>query len=99
MDSAMCLRDSPTSLCPLGPVGQYTLVKISSDSRRSPLSASPSTDSAAPLAYTSAVSKLVIPASRAARTHCAATSFSTWEPWVSQLPYVMDEILRPERPR
>ena len=32
---------------PSGPVGQYTLVKISSDSRRSPFSASPSTVSAA----------------------------------------------------
>src|SRR6476469_6936393 len=62
----MCLRDSPTSLCPFGPVGQYTLVKISSDSRRSPLRISPSTVSAAPLAYTSAVSKLLIPASSGA---------------------------------
>ncbi len=86
IDSAMCLRDSPTSLWPRGPVGQYTFVKISSDSRRCPPSARPSTDSAAPLAYTSAVSKLVTPASRAARTQDAATSSSTWDPWVSQLP-------------
>ena len=35
--SMMCLRDSPRSLWPLGPVGPKTLVKISSDSRRSPL--------------------------------------------------------------
>jgi hypothetical protein len=34
----------------------------------------------------SAVSKLLIPASSAAATHWAATSFSTCEPWVSQLP-------------
>jgi hypothetical protein len=34
----------------------------------------------------SAVSKLVIPPSSAARTHAAATSASTCEPWVNQLP-------------
>ena len=45
----MCLRDRPRSLG-LGPVGQYTLVKISTDSRRTCLSARPSTDSAAPMA-------------------------------------------------
>jgi len=73
----MCLRDSPQSLWPRGPVGQYTFVKISSDSRRSDFNALPSTLSAAVLAYTSAVSKLVMPASRAARTHLAAVSFST----------------------
>jgi hypothetical protein len=50
MDSRMCLRDRPVSFGPPGPVGQYTLVKISSDSRRSPRSASPSTDSALVLA-------------------------------------------------
>src|ERR671912_506235 len=27
----MCLRDRPTSLCPFGPVGPNTLVKISND--------------------------------------------------------------------
>jgi hypothetical protein len=32
------------------------------------------------------VSKVLIPSSSAARTHRVATSFSTWEPWVSQLP-------------
>ena len=82
----MCLRDSPTSLCPLGPVGPNTLVKISSDSRRWPCSASPSTVSALVLAYTSAVSKVLMPASRAACTQAVACSFSSWEPWVSQLP-------------
>ena len=35
---------------PPGPVGQYTLVRISSDARRSPFSASPRTLSALPLA-------------------------------------------------
>jgi hypothetical protein len=62
------------------------LVKISSDSRRSPLSAAPSTVSALVLAYTSAVSNVEMPASKAARTHSAAVSFSTCEPCVSQLP-------------
>ena len=42
----MCFRDNPTSLCPFGPIGPKTFVKISSDSRRSPLRASPSTVSA-----------------------------------------------------
>ena len=42
----------------MGPIGPNTLVKISSDSRRSPFSASPSTVSALVLAYTSAVSKV-----------------------------------------
>jgi hypothetical protein len=32
------------------------------------------------------VSKVLMPASSAARTHCVAMSFSTCEPWVSQLP-------------
>ena len=82
----MCLRDSPTSLCCFGPVGPNTFVKISSDSRRSPFSASPSTVSAFVLAYTSAVSKVLIPQSRAARTQAFACSFSSCEPWVSQLP-------------
>ena len=95
----MCLRDRPRSLCPFGPIGPKTFVKISSDSRRSPFSASPSTVSAFVLAYTSAVSKVVIPASSAARTQAVACSFSTCEPWVSQLPYVMVEILKPELPR
>src|SRR3954471_21663850 len=40
-----------------------------------------------------------MPASRAARTHWAATSFSTWEPCVSQLPNVISEILNPLFPR
>ena len=44
-DSMMCLRDRPRSFGP-GPVGQYTLVKISTDSRRTPRSARPSTSSA-----------------------------------------------------
>ena len=56
------------------------------DSRRTPLSARPSTDSAAPMAYTSAVSKVVIPASSAALTHATAASSSTWLPWVIQFP-------------
>ena len=46
-DSMMCLRDSPL-LLGLGPVRQYTLVKISMESRAVPLSARPSTDSAMP---------------------------------------------------
>ena len=45
----MCLRESPR-LFGLGPVGQYTFVKISMESRRTPLSARPSTDSARPMA-------------------------------------------------
>src|SRR5680860_482683 len=40
-----------------------------------------------------------MPASSAERTHATAVSFSTCEPWVSQLPYVISEILRPELPR
>src|SRR5687767_14583558 len=40
-----------------------------------------------------------MPASRAARTHWAATSFSTCEPCVSQLPNVISEILKPLFPR
>ncbi len=82
----MCFRESPTSLWPLGPVGPKTLVKISIEARRSSLSASPRTVSALVLAYTSAVSKVVIPASSAAFTHAVAVSFSTCDPWVSQLP-------------
>src|SRR6478672_13246743 len=99
MDSMMCLRDRPRSLWPLGPVGPKTFVKISSDSRRSSFKAAPRTVSAAVLAYTSAVSKVLIPASSAARTHWVATSFSTCEPWVSQLPKVISEILKPLWPR
>ena len=86
MLSMMCLRESPESFVPAGPVGQYTLVRTSSDSRRSPFRAAPSTSSALPFAYASAVSKVLTPTSRAARTHWVATSFSTCEPWVSQLP-------------
>ena len=82
----MCLRDRPRSLAPRGPVGQNTLVKISRLARRWPASASPSTLSARVFAYTSAVSNVVIPASSAARTHAAAVSFSTCDPWVSQFP-------------
>jgi hypothetical protein len=62
------------------------LVKISRDSRRVSFSAFPSTSSATVLAYTSAVSKLVMPASSAACTQRVAVSFSTCEPCVSQLP-------------
>ena len=43
-------------------------------------------DSALPFAYTSAVSKVVMPASSAARTHAVACSASTCDPWVTQLP-------------
>ena len=50
IDSMMCLRDRPESFGPFGPVGQNTFVRISSDARRSPLSASPSTVSAVPFA-------------------------------------------------
>nr|CRL82568.1 hypothetical protein CPGR_05790 [Mycolicibacter nonchromogenicus] len=52
MASIMCLRDRPVSLRPkgAGPMGQYTLVKISNDSRRRPFSAAPSTSSARPFA-------------------------------------------------
>src|SRR3954453_17967691 len=94
----MCLRDKPTSLGP-DCVGQNTLVKISRPSRRSPFSARPSTDSAFVRAYTSAVSNVVMPLSRAARTHARACSSSTWLPWVSQLPYEISVTSRPLRPR
>src|SRR5687768_3529437 len=40
-----------------------------------------------------------MPASRAALTHWEATSFSTWEPCVSQLPKVISETLKPLFPR
>src|SRR5215212_3673721 len=40
-----------------------------------------------------------MPASRAARTQANAASSSTWPPWVSQLPYAISEMFRPERPR
>src|SRR6476469_2458628 len=40
-----------------------------------------------------------MPASRAARTQAVAASSSTWPPWVSQLPYAISEMFRPERPR
>nr|WP_288123603.1 hypothetical protein [Rhodococcus sp. (in: high G+C Gram-positive bacteria)] len=40
-----------------------------------------------------------MPASRAARTHWVAMSFSTCEPWVNQLPYVISEIFSPLFPR
>ena len=40
-----------------------------------------------------------MPASSAARTHWVATSFSTCEPCVSQLPKVISEILKPLFPR
>src|SRR3954463_6128589 len=98
IDSMMCLRDRERSLGP-GPVGQKTFVKISRPSRRSPLSARPRTSSARVPAYTSAVSNVVMPTSRAARTHANAASSSTWPPWVSQLPYAISEMVRPERPR
>jgi len=81
----MCLRDRPRSFGP-SPVGQYTLVKTSMDSRRTPCRARPRTSSALPLAYPSAVSKVVMPSSSAARTHASAACSSTWEPWVIQFP-------------
>jgi len=74
-------------------------VKISTDSRFTPASARPRTASAAVPAYTSAVSKVVMPASSAARTHAVAASSSTWLPWVSQLPYETSLTDRPLRPR
>src|SRR6478735_2040649 len=40
-----------------------------------------------------------MPASSAARTHWVATSFSTCEPCVSQLPKVISETLKPLFPR
>src|SRR3954453_21180881 len=40
-----------------------------------------------------------MPTSRAARTQASAASSSTWPPWVSQLPYAISEMFRPERPR
>src|SRR3982751_4813951 len=40
-----------------------------------------------------------MPASRAARTQANAASSSTWPPWVSQLPYAISLMFRPERPR
>src|SRR6476620_6958164 len=40
-----------------------------------------------------------MPASRAARTHAAACSSSTWPPWVSQLPYEISLTNMPLRPR
>jgi hypothetical protein len=43
--STMCLRDRPRSFGP-SPVGQYTFVNSSIDSRRTPLRASPRTVSA-----------------------------------------------------
>ena len=103
----MCLRDRPRSLGPAvtvssgpeGTAGQNTLVKISTPSRRTPLSARPSTASARVRAYTSAVSNVVIPASRAARTQATAASSSTWEPCVIQLPYEISLTSRPDRPR
>jgi hypothetical protein len=71
MPSMMCLGDNPWSLRP-EPVGKYTLVKISTLSRRTPRSARPSTSSARVSAYASAVSNDLMPAS----------SSSTWDPWV-----------------
>ena len=81
----MCLRDRPRSFAP-GPVGQKTLVHTSMDSRRTPCSARPSTSSARVPAYTSAVSNVVMPSSRAAATHARAASSSTCDPWVIQFP-------------
>src|SRR6476661_7360088 len=40
-----------------------------------------------------------MPTSRAACTQASAASSSTWPPWVSQLPYAISEMFRPERPR
>src|SRR4051794_7989806 len=40
-----------------------------------------------------------MPASSAARTQACAASSSTWLPCVSQLPYAISEMVRPERPR
>src|SRR5689334_5213003 len=40
-----------------------------------------------------------MPSSRACRTHARAASSSTCEPWVSQLPYAISEILSPLLPR
>src|SRR3954449_12424018 len=39
-----------------------------------------------------------MPASSAACTQACAASSSTWPPWVSQLPYAISEMVRPERP-
>src|SRR3954471_16064042 len=39
-----------------------------------------------------------MPLSRAARTQACAASSSTWLPCVSQLPYAISEMVRPERP-
>src|SRR5260370_2725008 len=96
--SMMCLRESPLSFGPFR-VGQYTFVQISTDSRRTPASARPTTSSARVPAYTSAVSKVVIPSSSAVATHARAASSSTCEPWVIQFPYAISLIFRPDRPR
>ena len=95
--SMMCLRDSPASLAP-GPTGRHTFVHSSIELRRTPLSALPNTSSARPRAYRSAVSNVVMPASRAAVTHAAAASSSSWLPWVTQLPYATALTRRPDRP-
>jgi hypothetical protein len=61
----MCLRDRPRSLGP-GPTRAHTLVEISTDSRRTFFSAAPRIVSARVPPYMSAVSNVVMPASRAA---------------------------------
>src|SRR5262245_21784816 len=40
-----------------------------------------------------------MPSSSACRTHAVAASSSTCDPWVSQLPYAISELLSPLPPR
>src|SRR5437016_2517409 len=100
----MCLRERPRSLGD-DPDGKKTLVAMTTSSRRaSSRSARPVTSSLAPLEYISAVSKKLIPASRArTKNGRAASSSSTHErhllvPYV-MVPRQMRETWRPVLPR
>jgi hypothetical protein len=74
------------------------LVAITTCSRGSADSASPSRVSAAPRTYTSAVSKRFTPSSNARRTIAMASELSTEPPYVVQDPSEISDTLRPLRP-
>ena len=82
----MCLRDSPTSLGPFGPVGQYTLVKISSDCPALALQRLAQHRLGRGVRVGVGGVEGRDPGIQGGPHARVAVSFSTCEPWVSQLP-------------
>ncbi len=93
----MCLRESPRSFGP-GPIGKNTFVATTTDRRSTSASQRPSTRSASPWPYTSAVSKKLTPASYALPRHAFDVFWSTVPPYVSHEPSPTELTRRPERP-